>query len=68
MVLDGSNQCEERIQSMISWDVNNGIARRAWANNPGSVSSIKHAMNQNSELSITLPNVVDEQILSDQYD
>ena len=68
MVLDGSNQCEERIQSMISWDVNNGIARRAWANNPGSVSSIKLAMNQNSELSITLPNVVDEKILSDQYD
>jgi urocanate hydratase len=68
MVLDGSDQCEERIQSMISWDVNNGIARRAWANNPGSVSSIKLAMNQNSELSITLPNVVDEKILSDQYD
>ena len=68
MVLDGSDQCEERIQSMISWDVNNGIARRAWANNPGSVSSIKLAMNQNDELSITLPNVVDEKILSDQYD
>ena len=68
MVLDGSNQCEDRIQSMISWDVNNGIARRAWANNPGSVSSIKLAMNQDSELSITLPNVVDEQILSNQYD
>ena len=68
MVLDGSDQCEERIQSMISWDVNNGIARRAWANNPGSVSSIKLAMKQNSELSITLPNVVDEKILSDQYD
>jgi urocanate hydratase len=68
MVLDGSNQCEERIQSMISWDVNNGIARRAWANNPGSVSSIKLAMNQNSGLSITLPNVVDERILSNHYD
>jgi urocanate hydratase len=68
MVLDGSNQCEQRIQSMISWDVNNGIARRAWANNPGSVSSIKLAMNQDSGLSITLPNVVDEQILSNQYD
>ena len=68
MVLDGSNQCEQRIQSMISWDVNNGIARRAWANNPGSVSSIKLAMNQNSGLSITLPNVVDERILSNQYD
>jgi urocanate hydratase len=68
MVLDGSNQCEQRIQSMISWDVNNGIARRAWANNPGSVSSIKLAMNQDSGLSITLPNVVDEQIISNQYD
>ena len=68
MVLDGSDQCEQRIQSMISWDVNNGIARRAWANNPGSVSSIKLAMHEDSGLSITLPNVVDEQILSNQYD
>ena len=40
MVLDGTVGCEQAIHSMISWDVNTGIARRAWANNPGSVFSI----------------------------
>jgi urocanate hydratase len=68
MVLDGTVECGQAIHSMISWDVNNGIARRAWANNPGSVFSIKNAMDLTPDLSITLPSDVDERILSNQYD
>ena len=66
MVLDGSGDCEKRIHSVLSWDVNNGIARRAWANNPGSISSIRLAMDRIDGLSVTLPNDVDERIL-EQY-
>src|SRR5690606_38537967 len=34
MLLDGSVRSDEAIRSMLHWDVNNGIARRAWARNP----------------------------------
>ena len=68
MVLDGTVECEQAIHSMISWDVNNGVARRAWANNPGSVSSIMDAMNHTPDLSITLPSDVNDRILSDQFE
>ena len=64
LVLDGTKNCEQRIHSMISWDVNNGIARRAWANNPGSVSSIKQAMHNTTGLSVTMPNEVNDRILT----
>ena len=64
LVLDGTKNCERRIHSMISWDVNNGIARRAWANNPGSVSSIKQAMHNTTDLSVTMPNEVNDRILA----
>ena len=33
LVLDGSNQVEVQIRSMLSCDVNNGTARRAWSGN-----------------------------------
>ena len=68
MVLDGTVRCEQAIHSMISWDVNNGIARRAWANNPGSVFSIKNAMDLIPDLSITLPSDVHDRILTDQFE
>lgn len=55
MVLDGSAECDNRIQSMLHWDVNNGIARRNWAGNPGAIYSAKRAMEQNPNLKITLP-------------
>jgi len=67
MVLDGSGDCEKRIHSVLSWDVNNGIARRAWANNPGSISSIRLAMDRIDGLSVTLPNDVDERILGQYF-
>ncbi len=44
MVLDGSDLTDRRISEMIQWDVNNGIARRAWAQNSGALHAIRNAM------------------------
>lgn len=63
MVIDGSEDAKARLQSMLHWDVNNGVARRAWARNSGAVSSIKEAMEINPSLQVTLPNTVDEHLL-----
>jgi len=63
MVLDGSKEAEQRLKSMLFWDVNNGIARRSWARNDGAVFAIKRAMEVEPNLKVTLPNSVDDSIL-----
>ena len=56
LVLDGSPDSERRLNSMLDWDVNNGVSRRAWARNDGSIFAIKRAMKENPSLKVTLPN------------
>ena len=56
MLLDGSADCDRRLRSMLHWDVNNGIARRAWARNPNAVWSIEQEMKREPLLKVTLPN------------
>jgi len=63
MVLDGSEDCDRRIKSMLFWDVNNGINRRSWARNEGATFAIKRAMESEPLLKVTLPNLVDEELL-----
>lgn len=63
MLLDGTDDADRRLKSMLYWDVNNGIARRNWARNPGAISAIKRAMQSNPNLKITLPNEADEALL-----
>ncbi|WP_250434615.1 urocanate hydratase [Hanstruepera flava] len=63
MVLDGSNDAERRLKSMLFWDVNNGIARRSWARNDEAIFAIKRAMEAEPNLKVTLPNCVDEELL-----
>ena len=63
MVLDGSEDADRRIQSMLYWDVNNGISRRAWARNEGALFAIKRAMSLNPNLKVTIPNFADDAIL-----
>ncbi len=60
LVLDGSDASENALQSMLHWDVNNGIARRAWARNPHAMTTAQVAMDRESRLAITLPNIVQE--------
>ncbi len=63
LLLDGSDDAERRLRSMLFWDVNNGIARRAWARNDGSIAAIQRAMSANKDLKVTLPNRVDDDLL-----
>ena len=63
MVLDGSKEAEQRVQSMLFWDVNNGIARRSWARNEEAIFAIKRAMEAEPNLKVTLPNMVDDTLL-----
>jgi urocanate hydratase len=63
MVLDGSEACNERLHSMLFWDVNNGIARRSWARNKEAIFAIKREMERTPQLKVTLPNMVDDNLL-----
>lgn len=63
MVLDGTKEASRRLESMLFWDVNNGISRRSWAKNDGAIFAIKRAMKVQPLLKVTLPNFVDENLL-----
>ncbi|QGY43159.1 urocanate hydratase [Maribellus comscasis] len=63
MTIDGSEEAGKRIKMMLHWDVNNGIARRSWAQNPPAKFAIQQAMKQNPDLKVTLPNETDENLL-----
>lgn len=63
MVLDGTKEASKRLESMLFWDVNNGISRRSWARNEGAIFAIKRAMETQPLLKVTIPNVVDEDLL-----
>ena len=62
-MIDGSEDSSNRIDSMISWDVNNGLARRSWARNKGAEFAISRAMQSDERLDVTIPNIVDRQML-----
>ena len=62
LVLDGSQEAERRLKSMLFYDVNNGISRRAWARNEGAMEAIQREMERNPRLKITVPNLVNEQV------
>lgn len=63
MVIDGSADSERRLLSMLFWDVNNGIARRAWARNPEAVFAIKRAMKSRIDLKVTLANLASDELV-----
>ena len=65
MLIDGSEAAKKRIESMLHWDVNNGVARRAWARNPGAIAAINQAMSENNLLKVTLPNLTDDSIFDE---
>ena len=64
LVLDGTEQASIRLNSMLNWDVNNGIARRAWARNSGALTAAERAMERDSTLDITIPNIADDDLIS----
>ncbi len=64
MLLDGTTEADRRLRMMLHWDVNNGIARRAWARNTEAMFAIKRAMKEESRLKVTLPNFVDDSLIA----
>ena len=63
MLLDGSKDADRRLKMMLHWDVNNGISRRSWARNEGAIFAIKRAMEIEPKLKVTLPEIVNEQLM-----
>ncbi|WP_396155253.1 urocanate hydratase [Flavobacterium sp.] len=63
MVLDGSTAASKHLESMLFWDVNNGISRRSWARNEGAIFAIKRAMETQPLLKVTIPTIVDDALL-----
>ena len=67
MLLDGTPDADRRLESMLYWDVNNGIARRSWARNDGAMFAAKRAMKSNPDLQITFPNIADDELINDLF-
>tara|TARA_R110002094_G_scaffold70011_1_gene78797 strand:+ start:2363 stop:4360 length:1998 start_codon:yes stop_codon:yes gene_type:complete len=67
MLLDGTKEAEVRLKSMLFYDVNNGIARRSWARNDGAIFAIKREMERSPNLKVTLPNLVNDELLNDLF-
>ena len=64
MVIDGSEASDAKIREMLFWDVNNGIARRGWARNTGALDAIRREMERTPQLVVTLPHLVNDDILN----
>ncbi len=67
MMLDGTAEANERLTSMLHWDVNNGIARRSWARNKEAMFTANRAMKSNELLKITIPNLADDELIEDLF-
>ncbi len=65
MLLDGSADASRKLKNMLFFDVNNGIARRAWARNDGAISAITRAQDQYDQLKITVPYQADQKLIDD---
>jgi urocanate hydratase len=64
MLLDGTLEADRRLKMMLHWDVNNGIARRSWARNEGAMFAIQRAMEVEPLLKVTVPHLVDDEVIS----
>lgn len=67
MLLDGSDEADRRLKMMLHWDVNNGIARRSWARNEGAIFAIKRAMEMEPKLKVTVPNLVQDNLIEEVF-
>lgn len=63
MLLDGTPEAHRRLQSMLLWDVNNGIARRNWARNKEAIFAIKREMERTPGLVVTIPETADDKLI-----
>ena len=68
LVIDGSEDSERRIRSMIQWDVMNGLVRRSWARNDAAMGTVTNASELNDRLDVTIPNLVDSNVLDSVFE
>ncbi len=64
LMLDGSQSADNKLQSMLHWDVNNGIARRSWARNKEAIFAIQRAMKSEPKLKVTIPQIADDELIN----
>ena len=64
MLLDGSAEAERKLENMLLYDVNNGIARRSWARNKEAIFAIEREMERTPNLKVTVPKLVDKNVLN----
>ncbi len=64
MVLDGTDEAGRRLEMMLYWDVNNGIARRSWARNDAAIFTARREMKNNPLLQVTIPDIPDENLIN----
>jgi len=67
LVLDGTEDADRKLQNMLFYDVNNGIARRSWARNSGAEFAIEREMLRSPELKVTMPNHADDQLINNLF-
>ncbi|PID71031.1 MAG: urocanate hydratase [Flavobacteriales bacterium] len=67
LLLDGTDEADNRLKNMLFYDVNNGISRRSWARNKEALFAIKREMRRTPELKVTLPYMVDKDILENLF-
>ena len=67
MLLDGTDEAEEKLRNMLFFDVNNGIARRAWARNKEAMQAIETELARTPQLRITQAQLVDDSIIEDLF-
>jgi len=67
LVLDGTVEADHKLQNMLFYDVNNGLARRSWARNEGAEISIEKEMVRSPGLKITMPNHTDNNLLDNLF-
>ena len=63
MLLDGSAEADTKLERMLFYDVNNGIARRAWARNAEALTAIRRELERSSGLRVTLPALADDSLI-----
>lgn len=67
LTIDGSEEAMAKLRNMLHWDVNNGIARRNWAQNDAAVFAIEQAMKENPQLKVTVPQLADNDLIDKQF-
>jgi urocanate hydratase len=63
LVLDGTPDASRKLRNMLHYDVNNGIARRAWARNKNAQWTVEQEQAKGGGMRVTRANHVDESFL-----